>query len=120
VEIIKSFKNATVGLWHILKSERNARIHLLVATVVFAYCKIRGVSDAELAAIYFAILIVFLAEIVNTALEKTLDLIETDHNPKVKLIKDMAAGAVLVAAAGAVIIGAAILWPYILSDLGWI
>jgi diacylglycerol kinase (ATP) len=117
--VIKSFKYAATGLWYILKSERNARVHLVVAMLVFTYCKVRGVSDAELAAIYFAIVIVFLAEIVNTALEKTLDLIEKDHNPKVKLIKDMAAGAVLVAAVGAVI-GAAILWPYVLNDLGWL
>ncbi len=57
----------------------------------------------------------FLAEVLNTAIEKTLDLIEPEHNGKVAIIKDMAAGAVLVAAVGAFIIGSVIFWPYLLS-----
>jgi diacylglycerol kinase len=58
-----------------------------------------------------------MAEITNTALEKTLDLVSPEHSLKVKTIKDMTAGAVLVASVGAVIIGVAIFYPYL---LGWL
>jgi diacylglycerol kinase len=114
---IKSVRYALVGLWYILKSERNARIHLMVAALVFTAGLAMGLSNAELAAIFFAIIIVFLAEIINTAFEKTLDIIDGDIRPEIKLIKDMAAGAVLVASIGAVIIGVAIFRPYVLELL---
>lgn len=73
------------------------------------------ISNTELAALFFAILLVFLAEVVNTALEKTLDLIEPNHHDQVGVIKDIAAGAVLVAAIGAAGIGAAVFLPYLLG-----
>jgi diacylglycerol kinase len=68
-----------------------------------------------LAAILLAIIIVFFAEIMNTAFEKTLDLVEPNHHPQVKLIKDMAAGAVLITAVTAVAIGLVIFPPYLLA-----
>lgn len=112
--LISGFKYALLGLLHILRSERNARIHLVIACVVLAVGLYLQVSPAELAAIFFAIIIVFVAEVLNTAIEKTLDLIEPEFNGKVAIIKDMAAGAVLVAAVGAIIIGVVIFLPYIL------
>ena len=114
---ISSLRYALVGLWYILKSEPNARIHLVTAVAVFTAGLALGLSNAELAAIFFAIIIVFLAEIINTAFEKTLDIIDPEYSPQVKLIKDMAAGAVLVASIGAVIIGVAIFRPYVLGLL---
>lgn len=114
---LKSLRYAFTGLVYVLKSERNARIHLLMALLALALGLILGVSNAELAAIFFAIIIVFLAEITNTALEKTLDIVDAKQRHEIRIIKDMAAGAVLVAAVGAVIIGSAIFWPYILEFL---
>jgi len=76
------------------------------------------VSATELAAVFFAVILVFLAEIFNTAIERTLDLIDIRENAQIKLIKDMAAGAVLVAATAAVMIGVAIFAPYIV-ELIW-
>lgn len=114
---IESLKAAVGGLGWVFRSERNARIHVLIAFLALVAGFLLGVSNAELAAIFFAILLVFLAEIVNTAFEKTLDLVDAQHNPKIKIIKDMMAGAVLVAAVGAVIIGLAIFWPYLLGLL---
>lgn len=113
--LISGFRFALVGLMHILRSEQNARIHLGVAVIVLVLGFILRLSPAELAAIFFAVIIVFLAEVLNTAIEKTLDLIEPEHNGKVAIIKDMAAGAVLVAAVGALIIGAVIFWPYVVA-----
>ncbi len=112
--LVHGFKFALIGLLYILRSEQNARIHLLVAVVILTLGVLVGVSSAELAAIFFSIIIVFIAEVLNTAIEKTLDLIEPEHNGKVAIIKDMAAGAVLVAAAGAIIIGVVIFWPYLI------
>lgn len=113
--LINGFKYALLGLVYILKSEQNARIHLGIALVVLGAGLYLNLSPAELAAIFFAVIIVFLAEVLNTAIEKTLDLIEPQHNGRVAIIKDMAAGAVLVAAGGALIIGAVIFWPYVLG-----
>ncbi len=113
--LINGFKFALIGLGHILRSEQNARVHLVVAIAVLGAGLYLGLSPAELAAIFFAVIIVFLAEVLNTAIEKTLDLIEPDHSGKVAIIKDMSAGAVLVAAGGALIIGVVIFWPYVLA-----
>src|SRR4051794_12482770 len=90
------FKYALVGLWHIVKVEQNARIHLATAVLVMVAGLVLGLTGGELAAIFFAVILVFLAEVLNTAIEKTLDLIEPQFSDKVAIIKDMAAGAVLV------------------------
>ena len=109
----KSFGHSLTGLKYVVRYERNARIHLVFAILALLLGLELRVTDAQLAAIFFAILIVFLAEIINTAFEKTLDLVSPEHHPQVKLVKDMAAGAVLVAAVGATIIGIMIYMPYL-------
>lgn len=115
--VVNSFVHAIHGVKHVFKHERNARIHLGFATVAFLLGLLLHVSNAELAAVFFAVIIVFLAEIFNTAIERTLDLIDVKENPRIKLIKDMAAGAVLVAATAAVVVGVAIFAPYLLRLL---
>jgi len=113
--LFKSFGYALTGIKYVIRYERNARIHLLVAILALLLGLELRVTDAQLAAVFFAILIVFLAEIINTAFEKTLDLVSPGHHPQVKIVKDMAAGAVLVAAGGAVIIGLMIYTPYLVK-----
>jgi diacylglycerol kinase (ATP) len=115
--LFKSFGYALRGIEYVIRYERNARIHLLVAILALLLGLELRVSDAQLAAIFFAVIIVFLAEIINTAFEKTLDLVSPDYHPQVKIVKDMAAGAVLVAAGGAVIIGLMIYTPYVVKLL---
>jgi diacylglycerol kinase len=114
---IKSLNDAFRGLMYVLRSERNARIHLLVAFAVLLLGLVFNVSGTELAALFFAIIMVFLAEIANTAFEKTLDLIQPEYSEKVRVVKDMAAGAVLVAAVGAVLIGVMVFYPYVLEQI---
>lgn len=114
---LRSLGHALRGLRYVVRYERNARIHLVLAFLALLLGLELRVTDAQLAAIFFAILIVFLAEVINTAFEKTLDIISPEHHPEVKIIKDMAAGAVFVAAVGAVIIGLMIYVPYILDLL---
>jgi len=85
----------------------------VVAVLVVSAALILQLPATEVAAVLFAILVVFLAEIFNTAIEKTLDLVQPDHHEQVRLVKDMAAGAVLVAAAGAVAIGIIVFGPHL-------
>lgn len=109
--------HALHGIRHVFMHERNARIHLIFAVAAFCLGVFLRVSDVELAAVFFAIILVFLAEIFNTAIERTLDLIDIAENAKIKLIKDMAAGAVFMAAFAAVMIGIAIFMPHIVDAL---
>lgn len=111
----KSLNYALEGIGYVIRHERNARIHLILAIFALALGFFLKVTDAQLAAIFFAVIIVFLAEIINTAFEKTLDILSPNHHPEVKIIKDIMAGAVLVAASGALIIGLIIYTPYILE-----
>ncbi len=111
--IIDSFGHSIRGVLHVLKKERNARIHLVAAFLAFGVGLALQVTDVELAAIFFASILVFIAEIFNTAIEKTLDIIQTEHHPQIKIIKDMAAGAVMIAAIAAAMIGVVIFLPRI-------
>lgn len=113
----RSMKYAWHGVMHVFRHERNARIHLMFAMLALLLGVFLGVSDAELAAVFFAVILVFLAEIFNTAVERTLDLIDPEENPHVKQIKDMAAGGVLVAAVAAILIGVAIFGPLLVEKL---
>jgi len=109
--LIQSFKYALKGLAYVLKSEQNARIHLVIAVLVFVLGLLLNLSVIQLSVILFAIVIVFLAEIINTAFEKILDIIDDKRNIKIELIKDMAAGAVLIASITAFIVGVIVLIP---------
>jgi diacylglycerol kinase (ATP) len=115
--LFKGMIHALHGLRHVLLHERNARIHLGFAIIVFMLGIVLQLSPVELAAVFFAVVLVFISEIFNTAIERTLDLISIKENPRIKLIKDMAAGAVLMAAAAAVMIGIAIFAPHIVELL---
>jgi diacylglycerol kinase len=64
-------------------------------------------------------MIVLAAELLNTALEATLDRVSVEHHPLAKVAKDTAAGAVFISAGGAVLIGLLILGPHLLTILGW-
>ncbi len=115
--LIRAVRYALAGLRYILGHELNARIHLAVAILVLLAGVLLGLTNTELAAIFFAVLLVFLAEILNSAIEKILDLVKPEHSPEVKLVKDMAAGAVLVASVGSFLLGVAIFFPVILEKL---
>ena len=111
--LIRSFYNAFMGLVLVWKYERNARLHLIAAIGVLVAGLILRLTAAELATVVLAVLAVFMGEIFNTAIEKTLDLVDPHHNPKVGIVKDISAAGVLVAAIAAVVIGAVIFWPHV-------
>ena len=103
--IIESFNYAIEGVIHVLRTQRNMRIHFLVAVIVLAVAVAVGVSRLELIALLLAITFVLVAEMINTAVEGTIDAATTSFDPMAKLAKDIAAGAVLIASVNAVAVG---------------
>lgn len=111
----KSFSYAFKGLKYVLSSERNARLHVIFALLALVASIALRIALEEWLFVVISITLVFFAEIVNTALEKTLDLISQENNQLVKLIKDMMAAAVLVTAIGAVIVALVVFLPRVVS-----
>jgi len=103
--VLQSFNWAFEGVIHVLRTERNMRIHFALATAVLILAFSYGVTKLELMALLVAISFVLIAEMVNTAIEATIDLATTSFDPLAKMAKDIAAGAVLIAAVNAVVIG---------------
>ena len=103
--VIQSFNWAFEGVIHVLRTQRNMRIHFAVATAVLVLAFSYGVTKLELMALLVAISFVLIAEMVNTAIEATIDLATTSFDPLAKMAKDIAAGAVLIASVNAVVVG---------------
>lgn len=108
---LASFKYAFAGWWFMLRTQRNAWIHAVVSTAVFAVGLWLGLGRLEWAIVVLTIGLVWMAEFVNTALEAVVDLASPDLHPLAKVGKDVAAAAVLVGAATAVVVGLLILGP---------
>ena len=103
--VLESFNFAFEGIIHVLRTQRNMRIHFLVSVLVLAAAVVMGVDRLELIALLLAISFVLIAEMVNTAIEGAVDVSTTSFDPNAKLAKDIAAGAVLIATVNAVAIG---------------
>jgi diacylglycerol kinase (ATP) len=103
--LLESFNYAFEGIIHVLRTQRNMRIHFVVAAVVLVAALATGVSKLELIALLLAIAFVMIAEMINTAIEGAVDVSTTSFDPNAKLAKDIAAGAVLIATINAVAIG---------------
>jgi diacylglycerol kinase (ATP) len=103
--VIQSLNWAFEGVIHVLRTQRNMRIHFAVATAVLILAFTYGVTKLELMALLVAISFVLIAEMVNTAIEATIDLATTSFDPLAKMAKDIAAGAVLIAAVNATVVG---------------
>jgi diacylglycerol kinase len=108
---ILSFKYAIQGIVAFLQSEPHARIHAVATVLVIAagfYCRL---SANQWIAILIVTGMVWITEMLNTVIEKIMDHLSPDYHPRVKWIKDVAAGAVLIATFVAVITGAVIFIP---------
>jgi diacylglycerol kinase (ATP) len=103
--LVESFNFAFEGIIHVLRTQRNMRIHFAVAVVVLVAALATGVDKNELIALLLAIAFVLITEMVNTAIEGAIDVATTSFDPMAKLAKDIAAGAVLIATVTAVAIG---------------
>jgi diacylglycerol kinase (ATP) len=103
--LIDSFNYAFEGIIHVLRTQRNMRLHFLVAFVVVIAALIANVTKLELIALLISIAFVLIAEMLNSAVEAAIDIATTSFDPMAKLAKDIAAGAVLIASANAVAVG---------------
>jgi diacylglycerol kinase (ATP) len=103
--IIESFNYAIEGVVHVLRTQRNMRIHFAIAVGVLVAAIAVGVSRVELIVLLLSITFVLVAEMINTAVEATIDAATTAFDPMAKLAKDIAAGAVLISAVNAVAVG---------------
>jgi len=103
--LVESFNFAFEGIIHVLRTQRNMRIHFAVAIVVLVAALVVGVEKLELIVLLLAIAFVLITEMVNTAVEGAVDVATTSFDPMAKLAKDIAAGAVLIASTVAVAVG---------------
>ena len=114
---LKSFGYAFSGIINVLKKQHNFRIHVVIAIAVIIAGFWFEISIAEWLFLIFAIGFVLSAEMFNSAIEVLVDMISPGFDEKAGLAKDIAAGAVLVAAVTAAVIGLLIFIPYILKVL---
>jgi diacylglycerol kinase len=108
---VAAFGHAFRGWGYVLKTQQNAWIHSLVATLVLVMGFWLQISTTEWAILILTIAMVFSAEFINTSIEAVVDLASPTHHPLAKVGKDVGAGAVLVSALAAVIVGLLILGP---------
>lgn len=108
---IRSFRHAFRGWFYVLRTQRNAWIHSVIATAVFIVGLWLQLSLHDWAIIILTAAFVFTAEFINTAIEVVVDLASPDEHPLAKIGKDVGAAAVLVAALAAILIGLLILGP---------
>ena len=116
-KIRHSFGFAISGIVHALRNNRNLKIHLLLTILVIIASFLLNLTRVEKLIVLVMIVLVFSAEMVNTALEEMTDLITEEHKQEAKAAKDVAAGMVLVTAIGAIIVGVVIFVPYIIELL---
>ena len=108
----RSFAFAGAGIWHVARNEPNAWIHIAATVLALGAGILLRISPDDWRWIAFAIVAVWSAEAFNTAIEKACDLLSPGFNERVRIAKDAAAGAVLLVAIGAAVIGRLTFWPY--------
>ncbi|MBN1263335.1 MAG: diacylglycerol kinase family protein [Candidatus Pacebacteria bacterium] len=111
----QAFKNALAGLWLSFKTERNLRLMGIISVLVLLLSFFLKVSLIEFTIIVWAIFAVLAVEMINTSLEAITDLVREEWHHQAKLAKDVAAGMVLLAVLGSVVVGSLIFIPKILN-----
>src|SRR5437764_4206898 len=103
--VFDSFNYAAEGIIHVLRTQRNMRIHFAAAFILLVAALIVNVTKLELIALCISITFVLIAEMLNTGIEAALDIATTSFDPMAKIAKDIAAGAVLIATVNAIGVG---------------
>jgi diacylglycerol kinase (ATP) len=103
--LLESFNYAVSGTIYSFKTQRNIRIHFLTGLTVLLSSYFFDFSAVELLIIFFTIALVIITEMINTAIETTIDLVTEKYHPLAEIAKNVAAGAVLVSALNAVVVG---------------
>lgn len=111
-KVLHSFRFALEGLKYTLVSQRNMRVHFTAALAVLLLALYLPLSKVEVLLLFICILLVLVAELFNTAVEAVVDMVSPEFHPLAKVAKDVAAGAVLLCAGLAVVVGVSIFYPY--------
>lgn len=109
---VESAGYAIEGILFAARTQRHLRYHLYTAAFVLILNYVLGVRRTDFLIIIIAVILVLLAEMINTSIEYVVDLLSPEHSESARVAKDVAAGAVLITAFGAVIVGYIILFPY--------
>jgi diacylglycerol kinase len=113
--LLQSFKYAFKGIVYSFKEEQNIKIHFFIAVIVIFLAVYFRVSALEAAALVVVVALVVIAELVNTVLERVVDIIKPRMHPYAKNIKDMQAAVVLTATIASVVVGLIVFLPKILE-----
>lgn len=113
-----SFGFAIEGIIHAIKTNRNLRVHFIIAILVIIASIYFHVNPFEMGILGVMILLIISLEMINTAIEEMVNLISSEHRQEAKLAKDVSAGMVLITVIGSIIVGILIFGPYILKLLG--
>lgn len=116
-KLTSSFRNAFRGLSDSVKKESNLKIHLCMGVLAIILGLVLGLTTIEWAVLVLAITMIFILELVNTALETLVDMVSPEIRESARIAKDVAAGSVLLGAMASVIIGALLFLPKILTLL---
>ncbi len=113
----QSFGHAARGWWYVVRTQRNAWIHVGITTAVVILSAWLGLGARDWAVIVTVTALVFITEFLNTAIEVVVDLASPQIHPLAKVAKDVGAGAVLLAAIAAVLVGLLVLGPPLWAKL---
>jgi len=112
-----ALKNAFIGLRYALQHHRHFKIEIIYAVLVIIFSFIMNLNSFEFLFIILSIFFVLFSEIVNTLIEETLNIIEPNYNEKIKILKDISSGAVLVVALFSLIVGILIFGKKLFSPI---
>jgi len=115
---LQSFVYAFAGVRYVVRTQRNMRVHLVLAALALATGIWLHISPVEFALVFMAIVSVIVSEMFNTVVEACIDLASPRYHPLAKVAKDVAAGAVLVNAALSIVIGLLVFVPHLLALWG--
>jgi diacylglycerol kinase (ATP) len=110
---LRSFRYAFAGIAFMLRTQHNAWLHLAATIIVVTAGVVLRISNEDWRWLAVALVLVWVSEAVNTAFEHLCDMVSPDFHASVKISKDIAAGAVLIAAIGAVALGVLVFLPYL-------
>ncbi len=114
-KVLKSLRIGFLGLWTAFKKEHSFRVGIFIAIVVSFFVFYFPLSAIERAIIFLTIFNVLSIELLNTQIERTINLINSNHSPTIKIVKDIVAGAALLIVIGAGVVAYFIFLPHIMG-----
>lgn len=103
--LVESLNYAIEGIIYVIKTQRNMKLHLIIAVIALSLSILLNVSKTELVFLSISIALVLVTEMLNTSIELSIDMVKETYHPLARIIKDISAGAVLVSSINAIIVG---------------